>query len=100
MNFSVSELNMNNAPNSGDRSPVLRNLISYNLLPQCCDRAAGYDSDGPDRKLMPRGNPGFWSVCSMGPGSRDLCTAYADSFVRMRMYSVVSLHEIPFPLIC
>ena len=59
---------------------VPRNLISYNLMPTCpqrCDRAAGHNSDGPDRKLMPRGKSGI-RVC------RGLCTDDTDTLVRMR----------------
>ena len=58
---------------------VLRNLISYNLMPTCpqrCNRAAGHNSDGPDRKLMP-GKSGI-RVC------KGLCTDDTDTLVRMR----------------
>ncbi|KAJ5153456.1 uncharacterized protein N7482_009934 [Penicillium canariense] len=50
-----------NAPDRGGC-----NLISYNLSTQYCDRAAGHDSDGPDRKLMSRGKPDLLSIPASG----------------------------------
>lgn len=87
-----------NAPNRSGRTPVLRNLISYNLIPTLLRPGCRSRLRWPRSKANAAGKSGI-RVCLLGDlTSRDLCIDDPDTAVRMEnplpLSSVSSLFEI------